>query len=111
MDEVSRNSLPEGLLQDVENYLNVTWSDQETDKKISGIIAGGMIYLNDKYGGAADYTVDGAPRTLLMEYCRYARDEALDVFENNYMSLILSMQNNRKVAAYDTMESTGTTQP
>ena len=27
-----------------------------------------------------------------MEYVRYARDSALDVFENNYQALILGMQ-------------------
>ena len=35
-----------------------------------------------------------------MEYVRYARDGALDVFENNYQHLILAMQNNRKVMDY-----------
>lgn len=35
-----------------------------------------------------------------MEYVRYARDEALDVFENNYTALILAMQNEGAVKAY-----------
>ena len=97
---VSRDKLPEGLLSDVKNYLNITWSDQATDAKISGLIASGMVYLNDKYGGEADYTVDGMPRTLLMEYVRYGRDSALDVFENNYQALILGMQTGRLVTNY-----------
>ena len=97
---VSRDSLPEGLLSDVKNYLNITWSDVATDSKISGIIAAGMAYLDDKYGAAADYTQDGMPRTLLMEYARYMRDSALDVFEANYQSQILGMQNKRQVSAY-----------
>ena len=88
---VSRDSLPEGLLSDVKNYLNITWDDDATDKKVSGLIASGMIYLNAKYGKDADYTADGMPRTLLMEYVRYARDSALDVFENNYQALLLGM--------------------
>ena len=97
---VSRDSLPEGLLSDVENYLNITWSDEATDAKIAGLIASGMVYLNGKCGEEADYTVDGNPRTLLMEYVRYARDSALDVFENNYQALLLGMQNERLVSAY-----------
>lgn len=97
---VSRDGLPEGLLSDVKNYLNITWDDDATDKKVSGLIASGMIYLNAKYGEEADYTVDGMPRTLLMEYVRYARDSALDVFENNYQALLLGMQNGRLVSAY-----------
>lgn len=103
---VSRDSLPEGLLSDVENYLNITWSDEATDAKISGLIASGMMYLNSKLGAEADYTLDGFPRTLLMEYVRYARDSALDVFENNYQALILGMQNERLVSSYgDSVES------
>ena len=97
---VSRESLPEELLSDVKNYLNITWADDATDTKVSGLIASGMVYLNAKYGEEADYTADGMPRTLLMEYVRYARDSALDVFENNYQALLLGMQNGRLVSAY-----------
>ena len=79
----NRNTLPEGLLDDVKNYLNITWEDEATDQKIGGLIASGMVYLDAKYGSTADYTADGMPRTLLMEYVRYARDSALDVFESN----------------------------
>lgn len=105
---VSRDSLPVGLLDDVKNYLNITWDDEATDKKISGLIASGMAYLNLKYGEEADYTADGMPRTLLMEYVRYARDSALDVFENNYQALLLGMQNERMVQR--AMESTDAAQ-
>lgn len=101
----NRNSLPEGLLSDVKNYLNITWDDEATDAKISGLIASGMVYLNLKYGEEADYTEDGMPRTLLMEYVRYARDSALDVFETNYQALLLGMQNEKAVRDY-VMEST-----
>ena len=98
---VSRDRLPEGLLADIKNYLNITWDDDATDAKVSGLIAAGMVYLNAKYGEEADYTADGMPRTLLMEYVRYARDSALDVFENNFQALLLGMQNGRRVNAYD----------
>ena len=95
-----RNNLPEGLLEDIKAHLDITWNIDATDLKIRGIIADGMNYLNKKLGEEADYTMDGDPRTLLKEYCRYARDSALDVFENNYLSLILSMQNERAVERY-----------
>lgn len=95
-----RHALPDGLLADVKNYLNITWEDEATDTKVSGLIASGMVYLNLKYGEEADYTADGMPRTLLMEYVRYARDSALDVFENNYQALLLGMQNERLVNAH-----------
>lgn len=104
-----RAALPAGLLEDIKNYLDITWDDEATDKKIGGLIASGMAYLDGKSGGAEDYTADGTPRMLLMEYVRYARDSALDVYENNYTNMILSMQNERAVARY--VESAEQTEP
>ena len=90
---MQRQSIPAELLADVKNHLNITWDDEATDNKIRGFIAAAMAYLNEKGGSVLDYDADGLPRTLMMEFVRYARDEALDVFENNYMALILNMQN------------------
>lgn len=92
--------LPEGLLEDVKNHLDITWEDEATDKKITGLIHSGIQYLNDKAGEQIDYSWPCEGRTLLMEYVRYARDGAMDVFENNYRHLLLAMQNNRKVMDY-----------
>ena len=97
---VDRNILPPGLLEEVKNHLDITWDNEATDNKIRSLIASGMSYINKKYGGEADYVADGMPRTLLFEYVRYGRDSALDVFENNYRSFILDMQNERRVGAY-----------
>ena len=105
---MQRQSIPAKLLADVENYLNITWDDETTDNKIRGFIAAAMAYLNEKGGSVLDYDADGLPRTLMMEYVRYARDEALDVLENNYMALILNMQNGRMVREY--VESTKQTE-
>ena len=96
-----RAALPDGLLSDVKNWLDITWDDDATDAKVSGLIASGMVYLDGKLGEQGDYTRDGLPRTLLMEYVRYARDSALDVFETNYQSMLLDMQNGRRVSAFE----------
>lgn len=88
------------LLADIKNYLDITWDDDDTDKKIVNLIASGVNYLNGKYGAEADYLSDGLPRTLLFDYVRYMRDSALDVFENNYQALLLGMQNEKAVNDY-----------
>ena len=92
-----RASIPAALLADVKSYLGITWSDD--DSKLCGIIASGEVYLDSKRGAPADYNDDGLPRTLLFDYVRYMRDNALDVFENNYRALLLSMRNERMVSA------------
>ncbi|MGN1231709.1 MAG: hypothetical protein ACI4TP_07395 [Anaerotignum sp.] len=95
-----RTEVSDELLADVKNHLNITWDDSATDNKIRGLIASATVYLDGKGGTVLDYDADGLPRMLMMEFVRYARDEALDVFENNYMSLILSMQNEMAVMNY-----------
>lgn len=84
----------------VEIMLGVTWQDDRTDQQYEGWIGNGMAYLNDKLGGPGDYDSPGVCRELLVEYVRYARDAALDVFENNYLARILAMQNGRRVSAF-----------
>ena len=96
-----RAALPDGLLADVKNWLDITWDDEATDAKMSGLIASGMAYLDGKLGEAGNYTGDGLPRTLLLEYCRYGRDSALDGFENNYRPLLLAMQHETRVRAFE----------
>lgn len=99
MDEAARNQ----LLADLKLSLQITWYDDDTDRSVLTWMDNGVAYLNSKLGEAGDYASPGFPRTLLFEYVRYARDAALDVFENNYLSLILAMQNERKVSAFETV--------
>lgn len=88
------------LLPDIKNYLDITWDDDAIDSKLWNIAVGGMKYLDGKIGEAQDYTVPGLHRDLLMDYIRYTRDGAADIFENNYRHLILAAQNERRVNAY-----------
>lgn len=92
-----RVKVDDALLTDVKAYLDITWEDDVTNRKIRNFITQGMFFINDKLGAEGDYLHDGFPRTLLFEYVRYARDGALDVFETNYRSMILAMQNDKKV--------------
>nr|DAH20876.1 MAG TPA: head to tail adaptor [Caudoviricetes sp.] len=84
------NMIPELLLDDIKNYLDVTWQDRETDRKLAGLIQEGIAYIDGFLGRPGDYLSPGMARTLLKEYVRYARDGARDVFETNYLSLLLA---------------------
>lgn len=97
---MANNAVIDALLTDIKISLNVTWDDEVTDANLRDLIQDGIAYLDDKAGDSCDYLVSGYPRTLLKEYVRYARDAALDVFENNYRSLILAMQNNKGVSRF-----------
>ena len=93
------------LLAAVKTYLQITWTDEETDARLTELMNAGRVYIDQKLWDNADYTIPGLPRTLLFEYVRYARDGALDVFENNYRAMILAMQHERMVEVYASTET------
>lgn len=93
------------LLAAVKTYLQITWTDEDTDNRLKELIKQGIFYLDNMACEQSDYSITGYPRTLLFEYVRYARDGALDVFENNYRALILAMQHERMVDAYVNTET------
>lgn len=82
----------EELLSDVRNYLDITFEDEETDKKLKGIIERGMVYLDDKADGRLDYSEDGKAKALLLDYCRYARNHCLELFEENFRSDLIALR-------------------
>ncbi len=88
------------LLHAVRNYLDITWADDETDTKLTGIIERGMKYLNNIAGAELDYAVEDKPRELLLDYCRYVRSNALNEFAVNYLHELLSLQISQEVKAY-----------
>lgn len=94
-------TLPEGLLADVKNYLDITWTDTDIDSKLTGIITRGIKYIDRIAGVEQDYTEEDKPRELLFDYCRYTRSNALDQFKINYLHEILSLQMDKEVAEYE----------
>jgi hypothetical protein len=95
------------LLEDVRNYLDISWEDSAGDAKLTGIISRGMRYLDSAVGEALDYTAEDKPRELLFEYIRYVRSGALDEFMTNYLPEILSLQQSREVTRYIEAENAG----
>lgn len=87
----------EALLSNIKNYLDITWDDPATEQKLEGLIMAGIHYLNGKAGEILDFGNQPDALMLLKDYVRYGRDGALDVFENNYRSLILSLQHDRQI--------------
>lgn len=91
------------ILDDVKNYLDITWQDDATDQKIRGIISRGEAYLDRLTGETNDYESEGNARALLFDYVRYAQANALDDFEKNYVrelaQLRLDAQLDRAITA------------
>lgn len=94
-------ALPDGLLNDIKNYLDITWDDEPTNLKILGIIERGMKYIDRIAGSAMDYMANDKPKELLLDYCRYARSNALEMYQKNYIHELLSLQIDKEVEAYE----------
>lgn len=83
--------MPEELLSDIKSYLHITWQDENTDKNLTGFANRGMARLQEIAGVSLDFTVEDLPRSLLFDYCRYANSHALEMFEKNYASELMSL--------------------
>lgn len=94
-------ALPEGLLEKVKNYLDITWTDEQTDAKLTGIAERGMRYIDGIAGSSMDYIAEDKPLELLLDYCRYVRSNALESFQKNYLHELISLQIEQEVAAYE----------
>ena len=79
------------LLSDVKNYLKITWSDEITDKNLTGMIKRGIAYLNDVSGTQLDFTEENLAKSLLLDYVRYANSQALEMFDINFQSDLVSL--------------------
>jgi hypothetical protein len=92
--------MPDGLLDAVRSYLDITWEDAAGDLKLTGIIERGMKYLNKVAGAELDYSVEDTPRQLLFDWVRYARSNALDEFQTDFLHELLGLQMSEEVKAY-----------
>lgn len=86
------------LLTKAKNYLDITWTDESADAKLSGQLSRGMTYLMDKTGAeASDFEVDGRDQELLFNYVLYDRAGSVDQFKQNYLSDIIGLRMKREV--------------
>lgn len=95
--------LPEGLLDTVKSYLNITWQDAATDTKITGYINRGMARLQKIAGAPLDFTKEDQARMLLLDYCRYANSQALEVFEKNFQAELLDLNLSTQAPVIDNL--------
>lgn len=85
----------EKLLEEVKNYLDITWELSAGEKeKLSGTIERGKSYLTGKIG-QCNFTENTQEKDLLLNYCMYARAGQISEFVTNYLGEIISLQINR----------------
>jgi hypothetical protein len=86
------------LIDELKNNLAITGTAQ--DIALENIISRGKARLNGLAGVTLDFESEGLPQDLLLEYCRYAYNNALEYFEENFTKEILRLQLESAVKDY-----------
>lgn len=84
--------MPVGVLEAIKSYLHITWEDTNTDVNLTGMINRGIARLQNIAGvPVLDFTIEDLPRQLLFDYVRYANSQALEMWEKNFASELMSL--------------------
>ena len=78
------------MLPDVKSYLRISWDTD--DELLTKTIERGKKHLNSLTGVTLDFTEEGDAKSLLLDYCRYCYNSALEYFDLNFSSQILRLQ-------------------
>lgn len=88
-------------LETVKNYLDITWTDPQTDAKVTGEQARAESWLNDYAGEAIDFTDETTPEAqLLLDCCRYIHNKALEDFKVNFADELFTLRQERQASRY-----------
>lgn len=91
------------LLEYVKRKLNITWEDEDTDKRVKEIIEAAIPDLIHKLGITDpnfDFAKAGLEKTLLGAYCLYEYNHALNEFDENYSRWIAQVRAKHAVAQH-----------
>ena len=91
------------LLSELKFNLGIT--DNEQDEELEKIIARGKAILEGLTGVTLDFEKEELPKSLCLDYCRYAYNNASEYFMENFKSEILRMQLQSAVSDYNSNKS------
>ena len=92
------------LLQELKDKLNITWDEEETNRKLKRIIRDATITMNYKLGAKIDYSEDGQEHNLFLNYCMYAWNNCTNEFDDNYLNEIYQIRQKYEVLNYEKTE-------
>ena len=79
------------MLNELKNYLDITWNDAATDSKLSGILARAEDILCSYAGKTLDFS-DSGEKQLLFDLCRYIRSNAYEEFKANFSAELIMLR-------------------
>ena len=94
----------EPLLQDLKDKLNITWDEEETNRRLKTILEDAEATLNYKLGATIDYSENGPEHNLFLNYCMYAWNNCINEFDSNYFNEIMQIRQMYEVLNYNEEE-------
>lgn len=93
------------MLQDVKDYLKITWDNENAYlEKVIGI---GKEYLQGLTGAELKFEKPKLDYILLLDYCRYYYNNAIEYFEENFRSQIVRLQYTEAIKAFKAVDNEG----
>lgn len=91
------------LVNQVKRKLNITWSDEDTDARVSELMASAQVTMRHKLGLSDDFDFEtkGQENLLFLAYCLYEWNHAAHEFDSNYLGDILQVRQRNEVKAYE----------
>ena len=86
---LSKDTIPDGYLDQVKRHLSVTWKDTDTDDRIEDMMLDAEVALNHMLGAEADYFKTGLDHELYLAYLLYAWNNCLNEFDSAYRTEII----------------------
>lgn len=83
---------PEDLIDDLKDYLCISFEDERTDRALISSLNRGQAILEDYAGEKIDFSQEGAEKQLLFDYCRYVRSQAPEMFEINFRHDLIALR-------------------
>lgn len=86
-------------LDNVKNYLNVTYDDEDIDTKLTGILSRADVYIRNVVAAGANDTLTEVENQLVLDACRYIFNDAFEDFARNFLTEINGARSLRLIAA------------
>lgn len=99
------------LLEKIKESLDITFEDNDFDKKIIGIIEDSIVVLSRLFGveeKEIDWTKPGAERKLLKNYCLYELNNVSEQFNDAYRADIMAVRQKYEVKGWTKEDSINT---
>lgn len=87
------------LIIALREYLNIPYKDEATDRVLISALERGQSIIDNYAGTEQDYSQEGLARQLLLDYCRYVRSHAAEVFEINFRKDLINLRELAEIQA------------